>query len=575
VFVRHLTAAVLPAALLAVLVGCRPPASPPETAPPDETPDGPPWFEDVTDKLGVNFTHDPGPITKYPMYQAIGSGCAIHDLDGDGRPDLLLLTNGGPNATSTNKLYRQKPDGTFEDVSAGSGLDFPGHNMGVAIGDVNNDGKPDILITQYTGARLFLNLGGMKFADVTEEAGIKNPSWGASAAFVDYDRDGWLDLVIVNYVNYDPNWPCLSRAGGEDYCAPVSFSGTATRLFRNLGGQLKGGPARAKFEDVTAASRLGSVAGPGLGVVCADFDGDGWPDIFVANDGKPNHLWINQKDGTFKEEGASRGAAYNQMGLSYAGMGIALGDVDNDGLLDLYVTHLTSETNTLWRQGPRGLFKDVSAAWGLTGTRWRGTGFGTLMADFDHDGWLDIAIVNGRVERAGQAPRPGLSPHWAPYGERNQLLANAGDGRFKDVSVNSPALCGYYTVARGLACGDIDGDGAPDLLVTAIGEKARVLRNVAANRGHWLTVRAIDPALNRDAYGAEVAVRAGGVRRVRVVNPAESFLSASSGVAHFGLGAAAAVDGFDVTWPDGTKETFPGVAADRAVELRKGSGTKP
>jgi hypothetical protein len=574
VLVRHPAAAVLPAVLLAILVGCAT-APPPGGGPEAETPDGPPWFEDVTDRLGVNFTHDPGPTEKYPMYQIMGSGCAAHDLDGDGRPDLLMLTNGGPQSKSTNKLFRQKADGTFEDVSAGSGLDFAGFNMGVAIGDVNNDGKPDVLITQYTGARLFLNLGGMRFADVTEEAGIKNPSWGSSAAFLDYDRDGWLDLVIVNYVNYDPNWPCLSRTGGEDYCDPGPLAGTATRLFRNLGGALKGGPARARFEDVTGPSRLGSAAGPGLGVVCADFDGDGWPDLFVANDGKPNHLWMNQKDGTFKEEGASRGAAYTQMGQTYAGMGVAVGDVDNDGLLDLYVTHLDSETNTLWKQGPRGFFRDVTAAWGLTGTRWRGTGFGTLMADFDHDGRLDVAIVNGRIDRGGRAPKPGLGPRWGPYGERNQLLANTGGGQFKDVSVNTPPLCGYYTVARGLACADLDGDGAPDLVVTAIGEKARVFRNVAPNRGHWVKVRAIDPALNRDATGAEVAVRAGGVRRVRVVNPAESYLSASSGVAHFGLGGAATIDGFDVTWPDGTKETFPGGAADRAVELRMGSGTKP
>ncbi|MDB5306700.1 MAG: hypothetical protein JWO38_902 [Gemmataceae bacterium] len=571
-------------AVLAVLAGCRPAPDPPPPVPAaDDSPDGPPWFEDVTARLGVDFTHDPGPTDKYPMPQIMGSGCAVCDLDGDGRPDLLFLTNGGPTAKSTNGLYRQKPDGTFEDVTAGSGLDFPGFNMGVAVGDVDNDGRPDLLITQYTGARLFLNRGGMKFQDVTAEAGIKNPLWGASAAFLDFDRDGWLDLFIVNYIDYDPNWPCRSRTGEADYCGPKTFHGTASKLFRNRGGRLAQDTAadkpRAAFEDVSVGSRVGSVPGPGLGIAVADFDGDGWPDVFVANDGQPNRLWINRRDGTFAEEAVPRGAAYTQMGQEYAGMGVAAGDADNDGLVDLFVTHLGSETNTLWRQGPRGVFKDATAAAGLTATKWRGTGFGTLMADFDHDGWVDIAVVNGRIDRARAAsPGPGLSPHWAPYGERNQLLANTGGGRFKDVSANTPGFCGYVTVARGLACGDVDGDGAPDLVVNAVGEKARVFRNVARDRGHWVKVRAVvpvGPTATRDAYGAEVAVRAGGTRRVRVVSSAGSFLSASPPVAHVGLGPATAVEGFDVTWPDGARETFPGGTVDREFELRKGSGKKP
>jgi len=443
--------------------------------------------------------------------------------------------------------------------------------MGVAIGDVNNDGRPDVLITQANGVRLFLNLGGMKFADVTAEAGLDNPAWGTSAAFLDYDRDGWLDLVIVNYVDYDPSWPCLAPGGERDYCAPRVFPRTASRLFHNRGTE-RAKNARVAFEDATEKSRIAEKPGPGLGVAVADFDGDGWPDIFVANDGQANHLWMNQKDGKFREEAEARGVARTTAGQVFAGMGVALGDADNDGLLDLYVTHLTGETNTLWKQGPRGRFRDLSAEWGLTATRWRGTGFGTVMADFDNDGWPDIAVANGRVTRE-PLPRkkPGLTPHWEPYGERNQLFANTG-GKFRDVSHNNPALCGHFTVARGLACGDIDGDGALDLLVNAIGEKARLLRNVAPDRGHWVSVRAVDPHLKRDAVGAEVAVRAGGVRRVRVAGGAESFLSAGPAEAHFGLGTATAVESYEVVWPDGTRESFPGGPADRHVELRKGSG---
>lgn len=572
--------------LFAVLLGCR--ADHPSTtiAPPeaqiDQLPDqpgGPEWFEDITDRVGLNFIHDPGDVSKYYMYQCVGSGCAIADLDGDSRPDLVLLTNAGPTSKSTNKLYRQKQDGSFEDVSVGSGLDFPGLNMGIAIGDVNNDGMPDILITQVNGARLLLNQGGMKFIDVTTEAGITNPMWGTSVAFLDYDLDGWLDIFIVNYVDYDSSWPCISATGALDYCSPKVFHGTASKLFRNRGAELaKNTDAkkpRAAFEDVTARSRIAERVGPGLGIAVFDCDGDGRPDVFVANDGKPNHLWMNKPDGTFTEEALSRGVAYTMMGQAFASMGVAMGDVDNDGLVDLYVTHLTSETNTLWRQAPRGGFRDVSAEWGLTKTAWRGTGFGTLMADFDNDGFLDIVVVNGRVSRGSITHKQaGVNPHWESYAERNQLFANTGSGKFKDVSQQNPALCGYYTVARGLACADVDGDGTPDLLINAVGERARLLRGVAPNRGHWIAVRAFDPDYQRDAIGAQVTVATAGVKRTRLIASSESYLSAGSLICHFGLGSAQKVDSIEVIWPDGSREAFPGQAVNQRVELRKRAGKK-
>jgi hypothetical protein len=499
------------------------------------------------------------------MYQSIGSGVAACDLDGDGRPDLLFLTNGGPKSSSTNALFRQKPDGTYEDVTKGSGLDFPGFNMGVAVGDVNNDGKPDILITQYGGVRLFLNRGNMKFEDVTESYGLKNLSWGTSAAFLDYDRDGWLDLVVVNYVDYDLGTPCHSRAAQRDFCGPAGLRSSASKLFHNINGK--------KFEDVSVSSRIGDLAAPGLGVVVADFDGDGWPDIFVANDGQPNHLWINQKNGTFQNEAMKRGIGVNQMSLSYAGMGVAVGDADNDGMIDVYVTHYVNETNTFWKQGPRGQFQDRTAASGLTATTRRATGWGTLFADLNNDGWLDIPLVNGAAERLPPSgPHPEVAPFWSDYADRNQLLQGIGGGKFKEVSRNSPAFCGYYTVARGLAAVDLDRDGGIDLVVNAIGERARVFRNVCPDRGHWLAVRVVDPRLNRDAYGAEVGVTAGGTRRMRVCSPAESFLSSSSPIAHFGLGQAAAIDSIDVLWPDGSREKFPGGPADRFLQITKGGG---
>jgi enediyne biosynthesis protein E4 len=550
--------------------GCQPPAAHPPEGGEEEQLAGPAWFEDVTDRVGLDFVHDAGPLGDYPMPQAMGSGVALFDFDGDGRLDVYLLNNGGPDGRP-NQLFKQKEDGTFVNVSKGSGLDFSGHCMGVAIGDVNNDGRPDVLVTLVGSVRLFLNNGDGTFTDVTREAGLTNPTWGSSAAFFDYDRDGRLDLVVANYVNHDPTWPCTALNGAREYCPPGKFLGTATRLFHNLG-RGPGGKG-VRFEDVTLKSGLGKVPGPGLGVICADIDGDGWPDIFIANDEQPNRLWINQKDGTFKEEALARNVAYDGMGQSQAGMGIAYGDVDGDGLSDLFVTHLMVETNTLWKQGPRGLFQDRTGASGLAAPRWRATGFGTVLADFNHDGALDLAIVNGRVSRGTPTPNPALGEHWSQYAERNQLFANDGTGKFHEVSSGSPDLCGTANVARGLACGDVNGDGAVDLLLTTAGGRARLFKNVVPDRGHWLMVRTVDPALGgRDALGAEVTTRAGERRWSRLVSAAGSYLSSGDPVVHFGLGAAAEVEVLEVLWPDGSRETFPGSPVDRLVVLRKGQG---
>jgi hypothetical protein len=545
---------------------------------PDEEASEPPWFLDITEEAGLRFVHDASshPPTDYFMPQMVGSGAALFDMDNDGRLDLYLLNNGGPKGRP-NQLFKQMPDGTFRNVSAGSGLDFSGHCMGVAIGDVNNDGWPDVLVTEYSRVRLFLNNGNGTFTEVTKEAGLDNPAWGTSAAFVDYDRDGWLDLVIVNYVDYIPGKKCPGPDGSLDYCGPKAFPGKVAKLYRNLGRQP--GAKTVRFEDVTVHAGLGHSPGPGLGVLCADFNGDRWPDILIANDGVANHLWINQKDGTFKEEAVVRGLAYNSMGQAEANMGIAIGDVDGDGLFDVFVTHLSDEKHRLWKQGPRGHFRDHTVTAGLTRPQWNGTGFGTVLVDFDHDGALDLAFVNGAVRRARDAKtdvktEPGVDPFWGRYGDRNQLFVNEGQGRFRDISRFNPALCGTPRVGRGLAVGDVNGDGAMDLVVTSVGAPVRLYRNVAPKRGHWLLVRALDPALKRDAYGAEVTVRAGGKRWLGLINPGSSYLCSNDPRAHFGLGKAERIDSINVVWPDGSEEVFGGGPVDRVIDLRKGEGRR-
>jgi hypothetical protein len=552
-------------------------------------PSGPasPWFEDVTAKSGLNFVHDSGATGSYFMPESIGSGGALFDFDNDGRLDIYLVHCVGPGSKSKNRLYHQDPDGRFRDASEGSGLDVSGYGMGVAVGDVNNDGLPDVLLTEYSRARLFLNRGAGKFEDMTASAGIDNTRWATSAAFFDYDRDDWLDLVIANYVDYNPTQKCPDVRGNLEYCGPEGMGGTVTKLFRNLGATntrddtKTPAASRVRFEDVTVSSGLAQKTGPALGVLCADFDGDGWPDIFLADDGQPNRLFINQPGvgkSTFAEQAARRGIAFNALGGTAANMGVAAGDVNGDGLLDLFVTHLMWEQPALWKQGPRGLFQDCTAAMGLVNPSWRGTGFGAVIADFDQDGAPDLASVNGSIKR-GNDPAPrleGLNPFWWPYAQRNQIFANDGHGKFRDISASNPPFSSQAGVGRGLACGDLDNDGALDLLVVCAGGPTRIFRNVTPNRGHWLMIRAVDPAHGgRDAHGAEVTVEAAGHRRWRLVQPGYSYLVSNDPRAHFGLGPVAKVDRIHVVWPDGIEENFAGGAADRLIILRKGAGGRP
>ncbi len=535
------------------------------------SPSGPEWFADVTDRLGLTFVHETGPPTTYLMPYAVGSGGGFLDFDNDGRLDVLLLQN-APDARGRNRLFHQEANGTFRDVSTGSGLDVAGYGMGVAVGDIHNDGWPDVLLTEYGRLRLFANRRNGTFEDVTRSAGLDSVEWGTSASFLDYDRDGWLDLFVANYVLHSRK-TCRTEDGAPEFCPPNRFEGGISRLYHNLGRSARGPAGTPRFEDVTTRAGL-ERKGSALGVVVADFTGDRWPDIFVANDGMANGLWINRHDGTFRDEALARGVAYDAAGVYQANMGIAAGDVHGDGMLDLFVSHITSELHNLWLQGPTGSFQDRTSAMGLAYPKWRSTGFGTVFGDFDQDGALDLALANGDVwaQQTGARTRP-QGDFWAPYAQRNQLFGNDGTGRFADISERNPSFSEPAGVSRGLAIGDIDGDGALDLLVTRIAASARLFRNTAPNRGHWLAIRATLPESGgRDAYGAEVVVHAGSRAWKRVVNPGFSYLVSNAPDVHVGLGQVERTDAITVVWPDGTEEQFPGGAVDRALTLRKGAG---
>jgi hypothetical protein len=575
--------------LILTAIGCEP--APTDTGTAD--PKGNPWFEEIARQARLDFVHDPGPTGSYFMPQSMGSGAALFDFDQDGRLDIYLVQGAGFDSKGRNRLYRQEDDGAFRDVSEGSGLDVAGFGTAVAIGDVNNDGLPDVFLTEYGRVRLLVNQGGGKdipremsgarwaeptlqgggkFADVSREAGLESLLWGTSASFLDFDRDGWLDLVVVNYVDYDPTRPCYGRSGERDFCSPTQFDGTPTRLYRNAIADNESNQLR--FADVTDQSGLGAVKSPGLGMVCADFNHDGWDDIFVANDQQPNRLWINRHDGTFADEALARGVALNGLGRAGASMGTAWGDINADGLAELFVTKLDVETHTLWRQSPAGLFKDGTIDAGLARAK-RSTGFGTALADFDLDGDLDLAYVNGRVFAGPPAANDRLPAFWRPYAEPNALLENDGQGRFRSIAADNPDFCGTAEVGRSLCVGDLDNDGDLDMLVTTTAGPARLFRNFAPRKGHWLLVRAMDPALKRDAYGAVVSVKAGERTWQRLVNPGTSYQCSHDPRVHFGLGDAKQIDEIRVRWPDGNSEVFTGGDADRLVTLRKGEGAAP
>jgi hypothetical protein len=547
------------------LVGCGGgPVDDTETAASGQRPGSRAGFVDITAEAGIDFRHRAGLDGSYAMREVFGPGLAMFDHDNDGDLDLYFVGGAAP---AGNRLYSREADGTYRDVTTGSGLGDTGYGMGVAIGDTDNDGDLDVYVSNVGPDRFYRNDGNGSFTDVTKAAGVGGDVWSTSVGFCDYDADGHLDWFVVHYVQYDPSRSCTDDAGRLEYCGPMAFRGTRDTLYRNLG--------NGTFRDVSVESGIAANMGKGLGLACADLDADGRLDFFVANDGESNFLWHNLGDGRFEDRAVMMGTAVNAFGKPEASMGVALGDADGDLKLDLFLTHLARESNTLYTRIGDGGFSDNTATAGVGPSGMPYTGFGTGFFDADHDGDLDLFVANGRVERGGAAPSATGNDDErfiADYGEPNLFYLNDGGGRFSPATDLAGDLCATRAVSRGAVFGDVDGDGDLDIVLANSNGGARLYRNDLPGKGHWLRVRAVDPALGRDAVGATLQVRAGEAEFVRPVTHTSSYLSSSDAEAHFGLGSAAVVDWIEVLWPDGTRERFAGSPADRLLTVFKGQG---
>ena len=538
------------------------------------------WFVDATAQTGLRFTHVNGMSGQYFYPEIIAPGVALFDYDNDGDLDVFLVQGGsldgsGAPATAGGRLFRNDleihADGTralrFTDVTDASGIRTSGYGMGVAVGDYDNDGCVDLYVTALGRNQLFRNQCDGTFKEVSATAGVNDPGWSVSAAFFDYDRDGWLDLYVGHYLNWTPalNTPCYAPSGKRVYCAPMVYLPQPSRLYHNN--------RDGTFSDVTLSSGMAGRFGPALGVTTADFNNDGWIDLYVANDGDDNHLWINQRNGTFKETGLPAGAAVSERGRPKAGMGVDAGDFDDDGDEDVFVTNLSGEGHDLYVNDGGGAFESRSVAAGLKFPTLPFTGFGTSWLDFDNDGWLDLLTVNGTIQRIDALVRAGDA---LPLRQRKQLFRNLGNGRFEEVSHQAGEAFRHLDVGRGAAFGDLDNDGATDVVVGNNNDAAQVLLNAIGVRNHWVGLRLAGRTPKngavRDMLGARVAViRNGSPTRWRRARADGSFASANDSRVLVGLGQSTEPPRVRVTWPDGRVEEWPAVAIDRYTTLIEGT----
>ena len=529
--------------------------------------DQPPWFREIAAEAGVEFWHDSdaaGGEWRFP--EIMGGGVALIDIESDGDLDIYFVQSGkldSPSADApANALYRNDGGGHFTDISAGSGTDDRGYGMGVASGDLDNDGLEDLYVTNVGPNVLLRNRGDGTFEDITAAAGVECPAWSSSAATFDMDGDGDLDLFVCNYVRWSlqSEIDCITAVGRPDYCSPNSYQAPLPdTLYRNEGG--------GRFTDVSASAGILAHPGNGLGVAVGDFDGDFDLDVFVANDQVENHLWDNNGDGTFTEIGMRVGTAVDQQGAPKAGMGTLTEDFDGDDDLDLLVVNLRAQSDSFFRN-EGAVFFDDTAAIGLGNASRPFTRFGVGFLDFDNDGWRDLYEASGRVTLV--AERTSRSDD--PFAEPNLLLAGGPDARFHLVAPEGGVETPLVHTSRAAAFGDLDNDGGIDIVVVNRDERAYVLRNVVPARGHWIRLRVLDEH-NRAALGAELRVDCGERTLRRDVKSNYSYCAANDPRVHVGLGAITKVAQVRVRWRNGHEEAFGPFDVDREFTLRLGGGT--
>ncbi len=524
-----------------------------------------PWFEEISNSANLTFAHESGHVERNYFPEIMAGGAALFDMDGDGDLDVYLVQSSSltkpTDDRAPNRLYKNQGDGTFIDVTEGSGADDRGYGMGVAAGDYDNDGDIDLYVTNVQENVLLANDGTGNFTDATSEAGVGNTNWSTSAAFVDIDLDGDLDLFFANYVQWNLNDDvvCRTNSGELDYCSPNSYDAPIPDvLYQNNGD--------GTFTDISLQAGFRSAFGNGLGVVCGDVDGNGLPDIFVANDQMPNQLWINIDGTTFEDQAMIHGCAVDQNGDAKAGMGTTAIDYDDDGDLDLFVVNLQSEPDTLYRnQG--SYFTDHTSVAGLGSISQRYTRFGTSITDFDNDGWLDVFISNGRVTSSTD----NQGSQQDAYAELNLLLRGDTAGRFTETTPAGGTAEEIIKTSRAAVFGDIDNDGAIDILVVNRDAQVSLLHNIAPNKGNWIMFRVVDEH-DRDAIGAIVEISVGDRNISREVRSAYSYCASNDPRIHIGLGSISQITNVSVRWIDGTVESFGQFSTNQITTLQRGHG---
>jgi len=525
-------------------------------------------FTDVTGAAGIHFKHNNGAYGGKLLPETLGAGCAFLDYDADGWQDILLVNStdwpGHVRERSTLKLYRNNRNGTFTDVTRAAGLDIEMYGMGVAVGDYNNDGFPDMLITCVGQNRLFKNTGKGTFLDVTNSSGLgKRQAFSTSALWFDYDRDGLLDLFVCNYVKWAAEHDVFCSLDGKhkSYCTPEAYVGQTCWLFHNRG--------NGTFEDVTASSGIFDSSSKSLGAAMLDYDQDGWPGLLVANDTQPNKLYRNQRNGTFKDVALEAGIAFSADGKARAGMGVDVGDFENSGRQGVAITNFDNEMIGLYQFDGKGNYSDIAVRSG-TGLPSKTTlGFGCVFTDCDLDGSLDLIAVNGHIDDTVRNVRN------VGYAQPPQLFLNNGKGNFREVGAEIGGGFSQPKVGRGLAIGDFDRDGDADILMTTNNGPAYLFRNDQAAGNRSIRFRLVGTKSNRDAIGAQVKVFSGGTMQTRMVRSGSSYLSQSELPVTFGLGRRDLIERMVIDWPSGRTEEFKDLAAGKTYQVTESKGIKP